>query len=129
MGIDPGVSRLGGEIASHNTTDVRHGCVTSSLHGRQRRVDTKAFPVHVRMRCALDEWTRAAITNDTPPPLPAHVRARRVFHECKRIIEIYILKIYKLTQSAGLRSLVAAEKAATKINNLVLYAFLCICAF
>ena len=25
VGIDPGVSRLGGEIVSHNTTDARHG--------------------------------------------------------------------------------------------------------
>ena len=25
MGIDPGVSRLGGEIVSHNTTDARLG--------------------------------------------------------------------------------------------------------
>ena len=40
MGIDPGVSRLGGEIISHNTTDARReewkiGCLVSYAIGKQ----------------------------------------------------------------------------------------------
>ena len=31
VGIDPGVSRLGGEIVSHNTTNARHASPTVSM--------------------------------------------------------------------------------------------------
>ena len=33
MGIDPGVSRLGGEIVSHNTTDARRSDVQMKHDG------------------------------------------------------------------------------------------------
>ena len=31
VGIDPGVSRLGGEIVSHNTTDARHSFIVRNF--------------------------------------------------------------------------------------------------
>ena len=81
MGIDPGVSRLGGEIVSHNTTDARQVSACRKVEvagarckGRKRKTwyecvedDMKALGLHPEWAGFRDMW-RGFISGRTSNP-------------------------------------------------------------
>ena len=73
VGIDPGVSRLGGEIVSHNTTDVRHDIlgIPSSIWSEFRakpdsraRIKRKRFVCKARSERVLEKGTVSALPHN-----------------------------------------------------------------